>query len=443
METTFNNNRSLKSYLAVASLAGVSLFGFGMFAINMQHAEALLLYLFVAASLATLNNVSFKIHDKICFLLSEPIYTFAAVLLNPLEQAVPVFIGSLIAELYYYKKNKKNFSWFQLLFNPSNFVISNFFASLFFHSTSSLTEFNTVLFFVKVFAVIIIFQLVNSFLVSLAISLEEKFSATDIMTSVYFTTFLVPSIFNFLVSGLLFWSFLNNQILVMALAIIAYMLVGLTYQKEGRLQSSKTEIVNALLQTLGARDYYTKKHSLRVAELSALVAKEMKLPYKVVKNVEFAALLHDLGKINFPDKAFTQKHLDRETWKTIINHPEVSSDILKQLSEFEEISRLVHLHHERFDGSGYPEKLAGEEIPIEARIIAVVDSFDAMTSHRTYRRAFPVEYAIKEISDYSGVAYDPKVVEAFIKVLNRVLKDVEERLKEEELKYKVSISRRQ
>jgi HD-GYP domain-containing protein (c-di-GMP phosphodiesterase class II) len=169
----------------------------------------------------------------------------------------------------------------------------------------------------------------------------------------------------------------------------------------------------------------------------------MKLPYRAVRNIEIAALLHDLGKINFPDKAFTQKHIDYETWKIIKKHPEVSESIMNHLSDFRDITQYVSLHHERYDGSGYPNKLSLDDIPVAARILAVVDSFDAMTSNRAYRRAFPIEFALKEINDYKGKSYDPEVVDAFMSVISRVIADIEERLRKEDLTQKFAVRRYQ
>ncbi|MCX7831646.1 MAG: HD domain-containing protein [Actinobacteria bacterium] len=345
--------------------------------------------------------------------------------------------------MVYNIKHKKNYPWYQITFNPSNIAFSNFIASLVFHALDVYLNVYVWGLFVSIFLAIIAFEFVNSLITSTAIAFLEEFSVIDLTVSTTSLSLVIPTTSNLVVSSILIWSYLNDFHLIAIVSLFSFFLVAGIYQKEGKLIQTRKEIVNALIETVGARDDYTKRHSMRVSELATLVAKEMKLPYRVVMNVEFSGMLHDLGKINFPDKAFTQKHIDHETWERIIKHPEVSKDIMDQLSDFGEVAGLVELHHERYDGSGYPEKMKGEEIPIEARILAVVDSFDAMTSHRTYRRAFPVEFALKEIKDYSGIAYDPNVVDAFLKVIERVLREIEERLEKEELTYRFSLKRYQ
>lgn len=436
------STKTLSLYLKLVALVGLALFGFGVFNIFFGYAEAIPIYLGFTLLLFVLNVLRVPLREDIHFAFSEPLYTLLAVIFSPIEQAFPVFLGTLFSELYEDLKTSKRYPWYQRFFNASNVVVSNFFASLFFHAfTKDTVNFSNFFTFLLIFLTITIFEVLNSLLTSIAIALSEKFSVLDITVSVTSIGFILPTLFNFVVSSFLVWSYINNQLIISIVSLVSFILVVTIYRKEAKLMRTKREIVNALLETIGARDEYTKKHSLRVSELAVLVAKEMNLPYQVVKNVEFAGILHDLGKINFPDKAFTQKHIDHEMWNVIRKHPEISKDILEQISDFGNITNYVKLHHERFDGSGYPTKTKGDEIPIEARILAVVDSFDAMTSHRTYRRAFPVEFAIKEIKDYSGIAYDPEVVDAFLKVIERVLEDLRVRLEEEELKYRVSVKR--
>lgn len=425
-------------YLKFLTFSGLVLFLIGALSFAARGADHFLISLFIIIALSIANNLGtyLDIDKKIYFSFSEPIIIFSAVILDPMEQIFPVFLGSAIAEVIFIKKHKKIYPFHRLFFNPSNITISNLIASYAYHSLSSLLEIpNTLELLICIFLAIVVFEFLNSLITSIAVAFDEEFKIFDLAFSVTSLSIFLPTIANLFVSSLLIWSYLNNYILVSSLSLFSLLLVAFIYQQEGKFLQTKKEVISALVETIGARDEYTKKHSLRVSELAVLVAKEMKLPYRVVRNVEFAALLHDLGKINFPDKAFTQKHIEPETWERITKHPEISKHIIVNLSNFEEIALLAELHHERFDGSGYPRKLHNQEIPIEARILAVVDSFDAMTSHRTYRRAFPVEFALKEIEDYKGVAYDPEVVDSFMVVINKVLKELEEKEKEKEYTY--------
>lgn len=417
--------------------------GLGALALFKSGTEVFSFYLYLIFSIAFFNNLSVKLEKDIYFLFTEPLFLFAAILLTPFEQFPIVFLGSLLGETIFALRAKKNYSWEVLLFNPSNFAFSTMAASAVFHLLSKTTDLTSFYFYASLLVSMLVFEVINSFLTSIPIALKEDFHSLDLMISVTSLNFIVPTISNLAISSLLLWSYLNSMHLITLISMVSFFFVAVIFEKEARIIKTKEEIVLALLETLGARDAHTKQHSLRVSELAVLVAKELKLPYKVVKNVKLAGLLHDLGKINFPDLAFTQKHLNRKTWDIIRHHPEISRSIVSKLSEFNEVADLVELHHERHDGSGYPRKLKGKEIPIEARILAVVDSFDAMTSHRTYRRAFPVEYALKEIRDYRGLVFDPEVVDKFMVVIERVIKELEERIKNEELVYKFSVKRYQ
>jgi len=440
---TAKKERSLENFLKVFGTLGLLLACIGALVLFKTGTGAFYLYLYLVVAIAIFNNLGVKLEENIYFLFSEPLYLFAIVLFSPLEQFPIIFLGSLLGEAIFALREKKRYRWEVLFFNPSNFASSTMVASAVFHLFSKTTDLTNPFFYIFLLLSMLVFEVINSFITSIPVALKEDLHSLDLMTSVTSLNFIVPTIFNLAISSLLIWSFLNSMPLVTLISLISLFFVAIIFEKESRIIQTKKEIVLALLETLGARDTYTRQHSLRVSELAVLVAKELKLSYKVVKNVEFAGLLHDLGKINFPDLAFTQKHLNRKTWDIIRRHPEISRNIMDKLSDFNEIAYLVELHHERHDGSGYPRKLKAEEVPIEARILAVVDSFDAMTSHRTYRRAFPVEYALKEIQDYRGLAYDPEVVDKFMVVIDRVIKELEERLKNEELVYKFSVKRYQ
>jgi diguanylate cyclase (GGDEF)-like protein/putative nucleotidyltransferase with HDIG domain len=178
------------------------------------------------------------------------------------------------------------------------------------------------------------------------------------------------------------------------------------------------EVLRSLVRGIEIRDSYTRGHSERVAFYSKRIAQEMGLSEGEVEKIYTAALLHDIGKIGIPDSILLKpgKLSDKE-YEIIKLHPILSYELLKHLDFIKGVVDGVKYHHERWDGSGYPEGLRGEEIPLSARIIAVADSFDAMTSHRIYRKAMSKKEALREIKRLSGRAYDPKVVESSLYVL--------------------------
>jgi HD-GYP domain-containing protein (c-di-GMP phosphodiesterase class II) len=143
--------------------------------------------------------------------------------------------------------------------------------------------------------------------------------------------------------------------------------------------------------------------------------------------VRYASVLHDIGKVGIPDAILNKPgKLDENEWEFMRRHPRIGADIVDQIEGFEEISAAIIAHHERYDGGGYPFGLKGEEIPIEARIISVVDTYDAMTSDRPYRRALSHDTAIAELSRCAGTQFDTRVVEAFCSMGLRDLKERED-----------------
>jgi putative nucleotidyltransferase with HDIG domain len=180
--------------------------------------------------------------------------------------------------------------------------------------------------------------------------------------------------------------------------------------------------LRSLAAALDARDSETGGHSERVAELTMAVAAEMGLDRAGDQwhNIERGALLHDVGKIAVPDQILRKPgSLTEEEWHTMRQHPRAGYEILQSIDFLGDAASLVLAHHESYDGSGYPAGLAGDEIPLGARIFAVADAFDAMTQDRPYRKGIQPVEALTEILRCSGTQFDPEVVSAFLAVYRR------------------------
>ena len=176
--------------------------------------------------------------------------------------------------------------------------------------------------------------------------------------------------------------------------------------------------VETLIRAIQARDRYTSGHSARVSRYALLVADKFGLSNKEKRDLYLASMLHDIGKIGIPDELLNREgKLTSDQMRRIRNHVRVGASMLKALGEMHAVVPLILHHHEAWDGSGYPDGLAGEEIPLMARILAVADAYDAMTSDRPYRTALSVNETVDEISRCSGRTFDPRVVEAFLEVL--------------------------
>ena len=193
--------------------------------------------------------------------------------------------------------------------------------------------------------------------------------------------------------------------------------IGLTLENLRLTRREYQSIMQVLCSALDMRDSATEGHSQRVARMAALVARRIELPRSEIKRIEQAAALHDIGKIGVSDAVLSKPGpLTDDEWVEMRRHPRLGYEIVADIEALQHAAEIIHCHHERYDGRGYPRGLKGEEIPIGARIFAVVDSYDAMTSHRPYRRARTHEDAMEEIMRNSGTQFDPTAVQAFLEV---------------------------
>ncbi len=184
------------------------------------------------------------------------------------------------------------------------------------------------------------------------------------------------------------------------------------------LDAAYLQFVETMAQALDARDPYTAGHSLRVAEYSYTLAKAMGLSDEEADTIRIAAQLHDIGKIGIPDRVLQKPGmLTPEEYGLIKLHPQIGRKILEKVGRFEGLLSVVELHHENHDGTGYPFGLSGQTVPLAARIVHVADSFDAMTTTRSYRAALPMRSAMQEIERNAGRMFDPLAAKAFLKLI--------------------------
>jgi putative nucleotidyltransferase with HDIG domain len=218
----------------------------------------------------------------------------------------------------------------------------------------------------------------------------------------------------------------DQLLLLIESAIKSIEQMRLINQINSELKESKEELEKAYLEsiqtlryTVEAKDKYTRGHSDRVSAYSVLIGKHMGLPESDLKILEIGGLFHDIGKIGVPDSILLKEDkLSDDEYNEIKNHPSIGKHILSNATIFQEIIPIVYHHHEKYNGTGYPGKIAGEEIPLFARIAAIADTFDAMTSKRSYRNALPLEVVREEIEKYSGTQFDPEIAKVFIDILD-------------------------
>lgn len=178
--------------------------------------------------------------------------------------------------------------------------------------------------------------------------------------------------------------------------------------------------VKALAAAVDARDPYTRSHSARVAALARTIADEMRMSADQLRRVQLGALLHDIGKIGVPDAILNKPGpLTADEWVLMRTHPAVGGSILAAVEPLRDLVPIVKAHHERFDGAGYPDKLAGDSVPLEAYVVAAADAFEVIVSRRAYKQAQSVEFAYAELVRCRGTQFHPDVVDAFLRVIDR------------------------
>ena len=197
-----------------------------------------------------------------------------------------------------------------------------------------------------------------------------------------------------------------------------------TYEK---LEKAYLESIETLRFTVEAKDTYTRGHSDRVSEYSVLIGQKLNLSDEDITTLKIGGLFHDIGKIGVPDSILLKNSkLTDDEYSEIKNHPTIGSHILSNATIFQNVIPIVKHHHERFDGNGYPSKLKGLDIPYLARIAAVADAFDAMTSRRTYRDSMDLDFVKTKIEKCKGTQFDPNCADAFLDILNNEFEKIEE-----------------
>jgi putative nucleotidyltransferase with HDIG domain len=216
----------------------------------------------------------------------------------------------------------------------------------------------------------------------------------------------------------------NEGPLGFALFVVPLLVARQTYRRYLSLRETYADTVRSLVAALEAKDPYTKGHSVRVARITVAVARQMGFEDAEVERIEYAALLHDLGKIGISRSVLSKPGaLTDDEFDKIREHPDIAARILESVPFLEDVRPVVQDHHERVDGLGYGRGLLGEDLSTAARVLAVADSFDAMTADRPYRGAMSEAAAVVELRANIGTQFDPAAVDALIAILPTLRQD--------------------
>ena len=300
--------------------------------------------------------------------------------------------------------------WYGVLYNRSSWVLSAFAAWAVLVSLPIGRRDDPLATTLQIFAVGATFAIVNTFLGLMAASLRTHTPLLKVWS------LSVRNIVLGLVSQVpLGWLMAAIAVSVghwaTALFLVPLLLARYSYSRYTETRELFLGSVSALSQAIDAKDGFTRGHADRVSRIAAAIAREMRLPEATIEQIELAGLLHDIGKIGVEDRVLMKPvRLEDDERELMRRHPIYGASILEPSAALRPLVPSVRHHHENFDGTGYPDGLKGEDIPLGSRIIIVADAYEAMTSDRIYRKAIGHDKAMEQLTKYKGIQFDPRVV---------------------------------
>ena len=322
-----------------------------------------------------------------------------------------VFIGEII---------EGKTRWYKIVFNMAQYTLSAGIAGMVYQELGGVVgAVNLTNYIVPAAICAIIYFLINSNLFMIVVSLAEEIPILSVWKKRIKGTIatyiaLVPMGF------VMAMVYVSIGIWGIILFFFPLILARRSFELYTKMRKVYLETIRALAAAIDAKDPYTKGHSERVAATAVALAQELNLSDRDIENIEYTALLHDIGKIGIADSILGKKDsLTSQEFDKIKEHTIMGANIIEPVDFLKNSYRAIYHHHEKYNGEGYPDGIKSEDIPILARIIAVADAYDAMSSDRPYRKKLDKDKILKELKDQSGEQFDPEVVKVLISVLDR------------------------
>lgn len=334
------------------------------------------------------------------------------ILFGPATVVWATFLGTLVAESILRR------AWYKAAFNVSQMVVTFGTLGIVYQTLydGNLDPLHSIRNVLAVLAIVLVYYVLNTGLVAGVIALANKVATSYVWRTSY-RNVAWPEL-AMIPLGVMIAILWESSPWTIVLAALPLLVVRISLIQASVLQLQTTETLLALADTIDQRDPTTYQHSQRVAAFTELIAKEMQLPQDQVESISMAARLHDVGKIGMSNALlYKPDRFSLDEWQEFRRHPAIGANMVENFPLFREGRDLILYHHERWDGQGYPARLAGEEIPLGACIIAAADALEAMTSDRVYRKALSLEEAMEEFRKERGYQFSPKVVDALLKAL--------------------------
>ncbi len=396
------SSRSFHVYLASVIAVGVAIFIYSLWRVHFPSQGFILLTFSVLTFIAELVPV--YLPDKAAVSVSFALVYASILLTSPFVAAVVAFGAITCATL--------QGKWHGSLFNGAQFAISAFLSGMVFKLLGGYTyEFmwHDYHFYVAIVGSILAFFFSNASLVMGVVALQKRIPFRSLwrkdVNGIFIQYFAL-----FPLSLLLYFVYIQVGFVGMVLFFFPLMVARYSFKLFADTKKMHMELLRALTSAVDAKDPYTQGHSARVAWLATALAEKIRLSEKQREILEYAAILHDVGKIGVADAILGKNgRLTEEEYRLIQNHPVIGHRIVEGIDFLERVADIILAHHERCDGRGYPHGKEGEQIPLEAKIVAVADVFDALTSARPYRPAYTVEEALMIMENEEKGHFDPQI----------------------------------
>jgi len=404
----------LKIYIGVITASAIALFIYLIPSLPLLSNIWLVLIFFLAISVfAEFVPVDLPMAGSIT--IGFPIDFVIILVYGPVLAMLISAISAIISEVL-----EKKTSWYKIIFNASQYALSVGVAGLTYQYVGGAVGFQNFFKFALPAALCALtYCLVNSFLVTMVISLSQETRITTVWRvniQEMIPSYLAEAPMGFLMAIV----YVEVGIIGILLFFLPLLLARRSFELYTKMRKVYLDTIRALAAAIDAKDPYTKGHSERVAETSIALAQELNLSDKNIENIEYTALLHDIGKIGIADNILGKNSsLTNKEFDKIKEHTVMGAKIIEPVDFLKNSYKAIYHHHEKYNGKGYPDGIKSEDIPILARIISVADAYDAMGSDRPYRKKLNKDKILKELKDQSGKQFDPEVVKALISILDR------------------------
>ena len=404
----------LKIYIGVITVSAIALFIYLIpYLPSLSNIWLVLIFFLAISTFAEFIPVNLPMAGSIT--IAFPIDFLLILVYGPALAMLIAALGALIGEII-----ERKISWYKVIFNASQYALTAGIAGIAYQQAGGVVGAQNIFRFILPAAICALtYCIVNTTLFVMVVSFAQNVRIKTIWrTSIKETvpSYIAEAPMGFLMAII----YTEVGILGILLFFLPLLLARRSFELYTKMRKVYLDTIRALAAAIDAKDPYTKGHSERVAETAVALAQELNLSDREIENIEYTALLHDIGKIGIKDKILSKKgSLTDQEFDKIKEHTIMGAKIIEPVDFLKNSYKAIYHHHEKYNGKGYPDGLKSEDIPILARIIAVADAYDAMGSDRPYRKKLNKDKILKELKDQSGKQFDPEIVKALISVLDR------------------------